>query len=207
MEVLNDATSSVARLLYERWGVIGYVAVEYELHCSRDVSRLKATGIMLGLSPPFLGTGSAAALGGALGPGMILPRSLIPSRESLLGKSFVYIPLAHYELLGPCRGDSFSKQCKASRVVFDRESRTGTLFFPVDALVGGSVSTLSISSSPAKALDTAIHALHFVMSQFGRVTVGDRRGMCSSYLLSSVLSTLREIKRKGSRKNQDLCSL
>jgi hypothetical protein len=205
MEVLDDATIAVAKLLYERWGVIGYVAVEFESHWSRDSSDLKAGGLKLGLSPAFLGSGSAATMGGALGPVMILPRSLIPSRESLISKSFVYIPFAHYEALGPCRGESFSKQCKSRRVGFDRDSRTGTLFFLVDASVGGSVSTLCIGSSPAKAIDIAIHTLHFVISQYGRLAVDERNSRSSDHL-TSILSTLKAIKRKDNKKNQDLIS-
>jgi hypothetical protein len=206
MGELDDATVAVAKLLYERWGVIGYVAVEFESHRSRDSSCLVAVGLKLGLTPAFLGSGSAATMGGALGPGMILPRSLIPSPESLIGKSFVYIPFAHYEALGSCRGESFSKQCKSKRVGFDRDSRTGTLFILVDASVGGSVSTLCISSSHAKAIDIAIHALHFVISQYGRLAV-DERNSRSSDQLTSILSTLKATKRKCSKKNQDLSLL
>lgn len=204
MGSMDDATLAVAKLLYEKWGVIGYVAVEFESHWSRDSSCcLEAVGLKLGLSPAFLGSGSAATMGGALGTGMILPRSLIPSRESLIGKCFIYIPLAHYEALGSCRGESFSKQCKSKRVGFARESRTGTLFLLEDAYIGGSVSTLCISSSPAKAIDIAIHALHFVISQYGRPAIDERNGKSSDHL-SSILSSLKAMKRKVSKKNQDL---
>jgi hypothetical protein len=65
--VLDDATAAVAKL-YERWGVIGYVAVEFESHWSRDSSYLEAVGLKLGLSPAFLGSGSAATMGVPLVP-------------------------------------------------------------------------------------------------------------------------------------------
>lgn len=201
--VLYDATAAVAKLLFDNWGVIGYVAVEFESHWSRDSSCLEAVGLKLGLSPAFLGNGSAAAMGcSSVGHGTTLPRSLIPSHESLTGKSFVYIPLAYFEALGSFRGVSFPKQCKSMRVGFDRDSKTGTLFLPVDTSVGGSISTLSISSSPARAIDIAIHDLHFVISQYGRLAV-DERNVRPSDHLSSILSTLKGLKRKTARETKN----
>ena len=64
---LSDATSAIARVLYEKWAVIGYLAVEFQVYRDTEEgsarlmdteegsSRLVALGFNLGLGPAFLG--------------------------------------------------------------------------------------------------------------------------------------------------------
>ena len=202
---LQGATAAVAKLLYDKWGVIGYVGVEYQTHIdpSDGTPRLSALGVQLGLSPAFLGLG-ASALAGCVGDADLeMSRGLVPNPDRPQGKSFVYLPYAYHKPLSSCRDDSFFKVCKMKGVGFDVEARVGTLFFRIDAMVGGSMSTLLIANTRKKVLDTAIHTLSFVVEQFGRHTEDDVN-FSPWESLTSILSNLQALSKRENKKKRDM---
>jgi hypothetical protein len=52
-------------------------------------------------------------------------------------------------------------------VAFDIETRSGTLFFILDALVGGHLSFTVISSKPSGASTLSLHVLNFLANRLG----------------------------------------
>ena len=65
---LRGATRAIAEQLYSSWGVVGYVAVEYQAYWDTldDTPRVNAMGVQFGLTPVFGGLGSAAVASGAV---------------------------------------------------------------------------------------------------------------------------------------------
>jgi hypothetical protein len=58
---------------------------------------------------------------------------------------------------------------------YDKESHTGTLFFLVDQIVGGTISVLCIGNSYKRALEIAMLAMNFVVDQFGKDSVDNMK--------------------------------
>jgi hypothetical protein len=136
---MKGATYAIAECLFQKYGVIGYVTVEYQAHWDvlADSPKLYALGVKFGLTSSFLGPGVTSVAGKGSSPfGQEPPRSLLCDADSPQAKCFVYIPYAHHKPLSTSRDDSFLKFCKMRGIGFDEESRTGTLFFHIDSIVG-----------------------------------------------------------------------
>ena len=204
---LQGATEAVAKVLYAKYGVIGYLSIEFVCYWdgADESSRLQALGVKLGLSPSFLGSGCTAAAGG-LGREQHLSQSMMPLTEDSAGKSFVYIPIAYHRPLCSCRDGVFLRQCKMNGIGFDPETLTGTVFFRIDAMVGGSISTLTIGKTRKKSIDAAIHVLSFIAGNFRKINVEDDGGGPSWECLISILSTL-QFFAKNENKNKMTCTM
>lgn len=60
-------------------------------------------------------------------------------------------------------------------ISFDIDTQIGTLFFLVDAVVGGAVNIFVMSSSRKRCLELAIFTLSVVCQQFGKVDTTETR--------------------------------
>ena len=203
---LQGATAAVAKLLNEKWGVIGYVCVEYQTHLDPvdQAPRLQAVGLKLGLSPAFLGVGAAALAGSKGGDSDLeLAKGQLPSSDRTHSKNFVYLPYGYHRPLSTSRDDIFLRVCKMNGVGLDVESRSGTLFFHIDAMIGGSISTLCMANSRRRAVDVAIHTLSFIIDHFGKDIDDDIR--CYHWeALPSILSNLRILSKREKKKKKDI---
>jgi ACT domain-containing protein len=74
-------------------------------------------------------------------------------------------------------------------IAFDLQNRVGTLFFLLDAIVGGAVSILCIASSRRKTVELTLHTLSFISQQFGKDTTSGLR-KCEN--LTTILINLKK---------------
>jgi hypothetical protein len=112
---------------------------------------------------------------------------------------FLYIPLAFHPPLKGTRDDVFFRLAKMHRIVYDRDTKTGVLFFLVDSVVSGYLSILCVAPKRKKAVEYAVMALTFVSQQFGKdfSPLEDRR--CDN--LTDILLNLKIEMKKDSRVN------
>lgn len=217
---MEGATRAIAKYLFETLGVIGYVTVKL---CAfwdglDNIPRLWANGLHFGMSPLFgaLTTASIAA-----DPYIAVPKSLLPAfpREgkicveflfyhikltinpfhfphSFAGKFYVYVPVAIHEQLKGSRDDVFFRLCRMRGISFDPAEHTGTLFFLVDAVVGGAISMLCIANTRFRVLEQAVQCLSFITSQFGKEKGQGRGGVSDCTTLCSILLYLRKAHKK-----------
>eukprot|EP01032_Pedospumella_encystans_P030027 gene30027-33888_t len=167
---LEGATESIARNLFVKYHVVGYVTVQFlsfwDAH--DNIPRLWAVGLQLGLRATHGALGSIAAATQVPGSAMQMPLSLLPAIPD--GKFAVYIPLVAHEPLKHTHDDAFFKVCRMRGIAFDIKNRVGSLFFMVDSVVGGMLSLLCIGSTRKKSLEIVIHTLSFIAREFGMDT-------------------------------------
>ena len=128
-------------------------------------------------------------------------RGFLPSLESTEGKHFIYLPYAHYAPLSLCREEQFPRVCKMQGISFDLERRIGTLFFPIDKIIGGCISTLCVSETRHKCLITATKSLNTFVHYFGKDGENDPKKFTWDSLLS-ILFSLRNLLRKHNQRKK-----
>lgn len=74
-------------------------------------------------------------------------------------------------------------------IAFDVSTRTGTLFFLVDSIVGGVISLACVGNGRLKASQAAVHSVEFVWKQFGKDSLEGPRP-CDN--LQSILIRLKK---------------
>mmetsp|Transcript_34142 Transcript_34142/g.32567 ORF Transcript_34142/g.32567 Transcript_34142/m.32567 type:complete len:993 (-) Transcript_34142:38-3016(-) len=179
---LQSVTKVIADSLYSKYGVIGYLSVEYQATWDDLENRpcISALGVKCGLSNAFVGSGAATVsseknpmtnfnpislvskLGGS-------PQGLLPPLTTTQArKYYVYIPYAYHRPLS-CT-TAFFKFCKMRMISFDSNKRTGVLFFPIGSIQGGAISALCIENSRKQAIESAARMLRFVIDQYGNDT-------------------------------------
>lgn len=183
----------VADNLHTAYDIIGYITVQFACYCdsSDGLMRIYGQSIHLGLTPLFGAIGTAGVVGGVNS----FPSSMCPKLSP--GICFTYVPMAFHAPLVGARDAAFFRLAKMHRIVYDMESRTGTLFFMVDSLVGGTVSILCVGNSRRRALEHAINALNFVNQQFGKDPTPLEE--ISWFSLSGILHDLKIVLKKEKR--------
>jgi hypothetical protein len=53
-------------------------------------------------------------------------------------------------------------------IAYDHEKKTGILFFFVDSVIGGMLSFLTVAETRIKSIEFSIHALSFILRNFGK---------------------------------------
>lgn len=189
---LEGATTAVATMLHQHYHVIGFVTISFLSFWDpqNGIPRLWGTGIKLGMTPVFGALGTAAVVTQRSNSIYRLPFSLSPRVPE--GKYCVYIPIAVHSPLRSSQDDVFFKMCKMRGIGFDVEQSIGTLFFLVDAIVGGAVSMLCVADTRKKAIGTAIHTLEFVSNQFGKDSTTDIRYYDN---LTSILVNMKKLAK------------
>mmetsp|Transcript_17270 Transcript_17270/g.28993 ORF Transcript_17270/g.28993 Transcript_17270/m.28993 type:complete len:899 (+) Transcript_17270:37-2733(+) len=168
---LEGATTAVAKYLFERYHVLGYVTVSFlslwDAH--ENIPRMWALGIQLGMRSfhGALGTTAVACrhTQNHTTEAIPMPLSMLPEIPD--GKFCVYIPIVVHDPLKATHDDNFFKVCRMRGIAFDVKHRTGVLFFLIDSIVGGAVSILCIGSTRKKSLEIAVHTLNFIAREFG----------------------------------------
>ncbi len=107
----------------------------------------------------------------------------------------MYIPIAVHTPLKSSQDDVFFKMCKMRGIGFDPDQSVGTLFFLIDAIVGGAVSILCIADSRKKAMESALHTLDFISQQFGKDSTKEIRYYQN--LTSIILGMKKFFKKSG----------
>ena len=116
----------------------------------------------------------------------------------LVGRSFVYIPLAAHEGLRATHDDAFFKLCRMRGIAFDTENHIGTLFFLPDTVVGGTVSVLCMGRTRRKSLEIAVAAMTFIQRNFGMDS-----GVQNSKRPESLAKILVTLKRALKNESED----
>eukprot|EP01034_Spumella_vulgaris_P021953 gene21953-28033_t len=195
VQALEGATTAIASHLFTKYGVVGHVTIKYMSFWDAldAMPRLWAVGMQLGTTPVFgaLGTTGVATMRLAdltsTVPQSAMSMSLIPDIAE--GRFCIYIPIALHDPLKSSHDDVFFKLCKMRGIAFDLQNRVGTLFFLLDAIVGGAVSILCIASSRRKTVELTLHTLSFISQQFGKDTTSGLR-KCEN--LTTILINLKK---------------
>ena len=189
-----DVMKTIAENLHTSYEVIGYFSVRFSCYCDSNdgVIRIYGQSIHLGFTPLFGAAGTTGILGGL---SKKLPSSSCPDIPK--DRFFAYVPLAYHQPLVGARDEAFFRLAKMHRIVYDMESKTGTLFFLVDSLVGGAVSILCVGNTRKRAIEHAVNALNFINQQFGKdSTPIEERPW---FNLSDILHDLKIVLRKEKR--------
>ena len=115
------------------------------------------------------------------------------------GKHFIYLPYIYYAPLSLCRDEQFRKICMMQGISFDLDKRNGTLFFHIDKIVGGCISTLFVSDTWRKCLVKAINTLNIIVRHFGK----DGEYETKKYSWESLLSILFSLQNILKKQNQN----
>lgn len=186
-QALQSVTKLIAETLYQKYGVIGYLSVEYQATWDDLENRpcICVLGVKCGLTNAFVGSGAATVSSQKTKTPMenIYPRSLVPKlggggggdKQGVLPqlattqsmKHFVYMPYLHHRPLTCTRDQSFFKFCKRRMIYFDSVARSGVMFFPIGSIQGGAISALSIESTRRQAIESAMRMLRFVIDHYG----------------------------------------
>jgi hypothetical protein len=78
-------------------------------------------------------------------------------------------------------------------IAFDYERKTGILFFLVDSVIGGMLSFIAVAETRIKSIEFTIHALSFILRNFGKPDERDTtNSWCSmNNILKSLKNTLK----------------
>ena len=184
---------AVSENLHTAYDIIGYITVQFACYCDSNdgFMRLYGQSIHLGITPLYGAIGTAGIVGGV----REFSSSMCPRVPD--GLCFTYVPMAYHAPLVGARDAAFFRLAKMHRIVYDVESRTGTLFFMVDSLVGGTVSILCVGNSRRRVLEYASNALNFVNQQFGKDTTPpeERPWFNLSGILHDIKIELKKEKR------------
>ena len=111
-------------------------------------------------------------------------------------RHFVYLPIISHEPLTETRDDIFFKFCKMRGVAFDMQSKSGTLFHLVDAVVGGIVSICCTGYTRRRSLEITVVTLTFIASQFGRKQFeGSRSNFDLQIIVAHVKALLKRMDK------------
>lgn len=187
-QALAGATEAIANCLMRQYNAIGFMTVTFSVFWDgfEEISRLWALNVSFGMHSAFGALGSLTCL--------TRPQNMPPPDDSLLmsvpeGRCLVHVPSLMHLPLTSSRDDVFFKLCKMHGIAFDYQRKTGILFFLADSVIGGMLSFMVIAETRIKSLEFSIHALTFVLRNFG---VPDEREMVNSWCgLNSVLKTLK----------------
>ena len=193
---LDGATCAMGTFLHEKWKLIGYLTVRFQAFWDGldNIPRLWGISIQCGHTPQFgaLGTGALAMNTLPYKPNYVIPTPvpefIVPegmgskfSRE----KYILYVPWTCHEGLKGTRDDIFFKFCSMRGISFDKQDKTGILFFLSDSLLSGRLSFISVATSRFRALEQAINTITYITEQFGKLSQGiDYYDGLSSLLLN-----------------------
>ena len=193
-KALVGATEALATHIFQKWKYVGYLTVKFLAFWDGldNIPRLWGVGIHCGHTPQWGAMGTAAI---AMNPRPYVPDHIIPlaipefmgskASESHLatGKFCLFIPMLYHEPLRGTRDDVFFKFCIMRGIAFDKNDKTGILFFLVDSIIGGRLSFVSVANSRYRALEQAISAITYITQQFGKDGAGRNVDQLSSVLL------------------------
>jgi len=187
-KALEGATKALASRLMRYYNAIGFITVTYCVFWDGfdEISRLWASHISFGMNATYGALGTLACL--------TRPMDSPVSSDALFmsvpeGRSFVHVPSLMHLPLMTTRDDVFFKLCKMHGIAFDYERKTGILFFLVDSVIGGVLSFISIAETRIKSIEFSIHALSFILRNFGKP---DERDMTNGWCnMNSVLRSLK----------------
>jgi hypothetical protein len=191
-KALAGATKAVASRLMKYYNAIGFVTITYCVFWDgfEEISRLWASQISFGMDAAYGALGTVACLTRPLdtpfGPDALFMN--VPE-----GRCFVHVPaLCHLPLMNS-RDDIFLKLCKMHGIAFDYERKTGILFFLVDSVIGGMLSFIAVAETRIKSIEFTIHALSFILRNFGKPDERDTtNSWCSmNNILKSLKNTLK----------------
>lgn len=189
-KALAGATKAVATKLVSNHSTVGFMTVTFCVFWDgfEEISRLWASSISFGMHSAF----------GAMGTLACLTRSLDTpvSSDALFtqvpeGRSFVHVPSVVHLPLMSSRDDIFFKLCKMHGIAFDYERKTGILFFLVDSVIGGMLSFISVAETRIKSIEFSIHALTFILRNFGKSDENLTNSTNSWCSLNNVLRSLK----------------
>lgn len=189
-KALAGATKAVAARLKHMYDTVGFMTVTFSVFWDgfSEISRLWASSISFGMNSAFGAMGTMACV--------TRPLDTLVGSEALFmevpeGRCFVHVPsLVHLPLMSS-RDDIFFKMCKMHGIAFDYERKTGILFFLVDSVIGGMLSFIAVAETRIKSIEFSIHALTFILRNFGKVD-GSLSSTTNSWCsLNNVLRSLK----------------
>jgi len=190
---LEGATKAVASKVVEKFQATGFMTMTFCVFWDgfEEISRLWASNISFGMHSSFGAVGTLACLTRNTSIPIGADALLMEAPE---GRCFVHVPsLVHLPLVNS-RDDIFFKLCKLHGIAFDHEKKTGILFFFVDSVIGGMLSFISIAETRIKSIEFSIHALSFILRNFGKP---DERDMTNSWCnMTNVLRSLKSTLKK-----------
>jgi hypothetical protein len=188
-KALGGATKAIASTLMAKYNAVGFMTVTFCVFWDgfEEISRLWASSVSFGMHSAFGALGTLACLTRPLDTPVLSSDALFMTVPE--GRCFVHVPsLVHLPLMSS-RDDVFFKLCKMHGIAFDYERKTGILFFLVDSVIGGMLSFIVVAETRIKSLEFSIHALTFILRNFGKP---DERDTTNSWCnLNTVLRSLK----------------